>query len=48
MGYCIHKIRWQQGFGNEIVMLLLAWLKAHGATKFMAADKAIDSYCTKD
>ena len=36
IGYCVHKSRWQQGFGSEIVTLLLTWLTDHGAKKVMA------------
>lgn len=36
IGYCVHKRKWQQGFGTEIVALLLEWLKNHGANKVMA------------
>lgn len=36
IGYCVHKSRWRQGFGSEIVALLLDWLKANHASKVMA------------
>ena len=36
IGYCVHKSKWQQGFGTEIVALLLEWLRNHGANKVMA------------
>lgn len=36
IGYCVHKNRWRQGFGSEIVALLLDWLKEHRASKVMA------------
>lgn len=42
IGYCVHKSKWQQGFGSEIIMLLLKWLKEHGANKVMA-EVAIDN-----
>lgn len=36
IGYCVHQSKWRQGFGSEIVALLLEWLNAHGARKVMA------------
>lgn len=36
IGYCVHKSQWKQGFGTEIVTLLLKWLNEHGAQKVMA------------
>lgn len=36
IGYCVHKSRWRQGFGSEIVSILLSWLERHGAGKVMA------------
>lgn len=42
IGYCVHKSRWRQGFGSEIVTLLLAWLRQHGAARVMA-EVAIDN-----
>lgn len=42
IGYCVHKSKWQQGFGTEIVALLLEWLRNHGANKVMA-EVAIDN-----
>ncbi len=46
IGYCVHKSKWQQGFGSEIISLLLAWLKNHGASKVMA-EVAIDNLPSK-
>ncbi len=42
IGYCVHKSKWQQGFGSEIVSLLLDWLRENGANKVMA-EVAIDN-----
>lgn len=42
IGHCVHKSRWRQGFGSEIVTLLLAWLRQHGAARVMA-EVAIDN-----
>lgn len=42
IGYCVHKSQWQQGFGSEIVSLLLNWLNQHGANKVMA-EVAVDN-----
>ncbi len=42
IGYCVHKSKWQQGFGTEIVTLLLKWLENQGAKKVMA-EVAIDN-----
>lgn len=30
IGYCIHKSRWRQGFGTELVNLLVNWLREQG------------------
>lgn len=42
IGYCVHKSKWRQGFGSEIVELLLAWLSENGA-KRVTAEVAIDN-----
>lgn len=42
IGYCIHKSKWQQGYGSEAVALMLEWLKAHGAEK-VTAEVATDN-----
>lgn len=42
IGYCVHKSHWQQGYGSEIVALLLKWLNCHGAKKVMA-EVAVDN-----
>lgn len=42
IGYCVHKSKWKQGFGCEIVTLLLEWLRNNGAKKVMA-EVAIDN-----
>lgn len=36
IGYCVHKSHWRQGFGGEIVALLLEWLTDSGAERVMA------------
>lgn len=36
IGYCIHKSRWNQGYGSESVELLCKWLQENGATKVTA------------
>lgn len=36
IGYCIHKSRWNQGYGSEAVALLCEWLRDNGATKVTA------------
>lgn len=30
IGYCIHKKYWKQGYGSELIALLIAWVRAHG------------------
>lgn len=30
IGYCVHKSRWRQGFGTEIVKLALGWIRTQG------------------
>lgn len=42
IGYCVHKSYWRQGFGTEIVTLLLEWLERNGASKVMA-EVAVDN-----
>lgn len=42
IGYCLHKSKWKQGFGSEIVELLLEWLRNNGAKKVIA-EVAIDN-----
>lgn len=36
IGYCIHKGRWKQGFGTEVVNLLTAWVREQGGTAVTA------------
>lgn len=43
IGYCVHKKYWRQGFGGEIVSLLLDWLAALGA-KQVTAEVATENY----
>lgn len=42
IGYCVHQSKWRQGYGSEIVALLLDWLDRHGAKKVMA-EVAVDN-----
>lgn len=30
IGYCIHKRYWRQGYGSELLTLLVDWVRAHG------------------
>ncbi|MBD5162668.1 MAG: GNAT family N-acetyltransferase [Oscillibacter sp.] len=36
IGYCIHKSRWKQGFGTEVVNLLMSWVRDQGGTAVTA------------
>lgn len=36
IGYCVHKSRWKQGFGTEIVTLLTGWVRERGGTAVTA------------
>ena len=36
IGYCVHRSRWRQGFGAEIVKLLLDWAREQGWTAVTA------------
>ena len=36
IGYCIHKSRWRQGFGTEVVNLLADWVREQGGTAVTA------------
>lgn len=36
IGYCIHRSRWNQGFGTETVNLLLRWAREQGYTAVTA------------
>lgn len=42
IGYCVHKDRWRQGFGTEIVSLLLDHLSLVG-TETVRAEVAVDN-----
>ncbi len=42
IGYCVHKSRWRQGLGSEIVALLLKWLEQQGAAQ-VTAEVAVDN-----
>lgn len=42
IGYCIHKSKWNQGYGSEAIALVLEWLKSNGAEK-ITAEVAIDN-----
>ena len=39
IGYCVHKSRWGQGFGREIVELAIGWVRAQGG-KWLTAEAA--------
>ena len=39
IGYCVHKSRWGQGFGREIVELAVGWARAQGG-KWLTAEAA--------
>ena len=39
IGYCVHKSRWRQGYGSEMVSLLLDWIKSEGG-KIVTAEAA--------
>ena len=36
IGYCIHQSRWKQGFGSEVVNLLVGWVREQGGTAVTA------------
>ena len=36
IGYCIHKSRWRQGFGTEVVNLLAGWAREQGTSAVTA------------
>ena len=36
IGYCIHKCRWKQGYGTEVVNLLVGWIQEQGGTAVTA------------
>lgn len=42
IGYCVHKDRQRQGFGTEIVSLLLDWL-SHAGAETVRAEVAVDN-----
>lgn len=42
IGYCVHRRFWRQGYGSEIVSLLLGWLREHGAKK-VTAEVAVEN-----
>lgn len=43
IGYCVHKSRWGQGFGMEIVGLLTAWVRTQGG-RWVTAEVADDNH----
>lgn len=46
IGYCVHKSLWRQGYGSEIVSLLLGWIKSEGGKSVTAeAAKANEGSC---
>lgn len=36
IGYCVDKACWRQGFGSEIISVLLGWIKSMGGKKVTA------------
>lgn len=42
IGYCVHKSCWRQGYGSEIVSVLLEWIKSVGG-KSVTAEAAKDN-----
>ena len=36
IGYCVHKDCWRQGFGTEVVRLVLDWVREQGGTAVTA------------
>lgn len=42
IGYCIHKKFWRQGYGSEVLSLMLDWMKMRGAEK-VTAEVAVDN-----
>lgn len=46
IGYCVHKSYWRQGYGSEIVLLLLDWIKSEGGISVTAeAAKENEASC---
>lgn len=43
IGYCVHKSLWRQGYGTEIVTLLLSWIKEFGYGVSVTAEVAKDN-----
>lgn len=36
IGYCIHKDLWRQGYGSELLSLIIDWVRRHGGTEITA------------
>lgn len=36
IGYCVHKSCWRQGYGSEIVTVLLDWIRSEGGIRVIA------------
>lgn len=36
IGYCVHKFCWRQGYGSEIVSVLLDWIRSNGGIRVTA------------
>lgn len=36
IGYCVHKSCWRQGYGSEIVTVLLGWIRSEGGIRVTA------------
>lgn len=46
IGYCVHKSRWGQGLGTEIVGLLIGWVRAQGG-KAITAEAAKENHASR-
>ena len=36
IGYCVHKDHWRQGYGTEIISLIIEWVRDHGCFEITA------------
>ena len=36
IGYCIHKDCWRQGYGSELIALIIDWVRGHGGVEITA------------
>ena len=42
IGYCIDRKYWKQGYGTEVIGLLLDWIRDHGGKK-VTAEVAVEN-----